>query len=294
MPGSMASSIDGVPATPTVITRLNLLNYSGEFDKDVTVPIAGLAATEVDVKTQAVGLTTLWRPDFKIAEDWSYAMSATITWVSLDVTAKVSSINAPLGSVAATGIQKSESTSGLGDIILMPLMFNYKISPAWNTNFRVSFYAPTGGYEVGSLANTGKNFWSVEPTVASIYLDPKNGREFSVFAGIDFNQENKDTQYKSGSQAHIEVTFIQHLPLLGGFAGIGATGYWYQQVTGDSGSGANYGDFKSKTVGAGPVIAYSSKVGGKDIVAELKWLHEFDTERRAEGDTLFIKVLAKF
>ena len=126
------------------------------------------------------------------------------------------------------------------------------------------------------------------------YVSPETGREFSVFAGIDFNQENSDTDYKSGNQAHIETTFIQHLPMFGGMAGFGATGTWYQQITGDSGSGATHGDFKAKTVAAGPVLAYSTKAGGTDIVAELKWLHELDTKRRAEGDTIFLKIVAMF
>jgi hypothetical protein len=296
MPGSMASSIDGVPPTETVITRLNLLTYNAEFDKGITVPIAGLVAAEVEIETQAVGLTALWRPPIEMGGKWSYAMSATVSFVSLDVTARVLPGNLPPGApaVIANSIKTSDSASGLGDIILMPLMLNYSISPEWDTNFRITAYAPTGSYDVGSLANTGKNFWSLEPTIASIYINPKNGREFSIFAGIDFNQENKDTNYKSGNQAHIEATFIQHLPLWGGIGGIGATGYWYQQVTGDSGSGATHGDFKAKTVGVGPVLAYSTKAGKTDIVAELKWLHELDTKRRAKGDTIFFKILAKF
>lgn len=296
MPGSMASSIDGVPPTETVITRVNVLTYKGEFDKDVNVPIAGLTAAEVDIESQAIGLTVLWRPAMELGDQWSYSMSATVPFVSLDVTASVVPVTIPAGTPPAitNGVKTSDSASGLGDIILMPLMLNYNINPKWNTNFRISLYAPTGSYDVGSLANTGKNFWTLEPTIASIYINPKNGREFSVFAGIDFNQENDDTDYKSGNQAHIDGTFIQHLPLWGGIAGFGATGYWYQQVTGDSGDGAIYGDFKAKTVGAGPVLAYSTKAGGIDIVAELKWMHELETKRRAEGDTVFFKVLAKF
>lgn len=37
-----------------------------------------------------------------------------------------------------------------------------------------------------------------------------------------------------------------------------------------------------------------SKVGGQDVMAELKWLHEFDNKKRVEGDTVFFKILAKF
>ena len=60
------------------------------------------------------------------------------------------------------------------------------------------------------------------------------------------------------------------------------------------GDGATFGDFEAKTVGAGPVLSYVTKAGCNDLVAELKWLHEFDTERRLEGDTVFLKVMYKF
>ena len=288
MPGSMASSIDGVPATETVIARINYLTYSGSFDKDVVVPIAGLAATQVDVESQALGLTLLWRPPIDFAQGWSYAMSTTIPYVTIEVTASVSDVS------KSVGARKSSSDSGIGDIILMPLMLNYSITPELNTNFRISAYAPTGDYEVGRLANTGKNFWSFEPTASLIYLSPRTGREFSTFGGITFNQTNSATDYKSGDQAHIESTFIQHLPMFGGVAGFGATAFWYQQISGDSGSGAKYGDFKARSIGGGPTLFYSAKTGNTDIVAELKWLHEFDTNRRAKGDTIFFKILAKF
>lgn len=289
-PGSMASSIDGVPQQATFLTRLNILNYDATFkDNELRVPIAGVVATEVDVKSQAVGLTILWRPEWgQLGERWSYAMSTTIPVMSLDVKATV----LPPG--LANGVRRSDSDSGLGDILVQPVMLNQHISKAWNMNYRVTVYAPTGDYEVGRLANTGKNYWSVEPTVASIYLNPETGREFSMFAGVTFNDENSDTNYQSGDQAHIESTLMQHLPLWGGNGGFGVSAYWYQQITGDSGSGANFGDFKAKTIGAGPLVTYGFKAGGIDITAELKWLHEFDTERRAEGDTVFLKLLTKF
>jgi hypothetical protein len=288
MPGSMSSSIDGVPATETFITRINYLTYSGSFDKNVVVPIAGLAATEVDVESQALGLTVLWRPPVEFAEGWSYAMSTTIPYVTIDVTASISEKNNSIG------VKKTSSDSGIGDIILMPLMLNYTISPELNTNFRISAYAPTGDYQVGRLANTGKNFWSFEPTASLIYLSPKTGRELSTFGGITFNQTNNATDYQSGNQAHIESTFIQHVSMFGGMAGFGATAFWYQQISGDSGSGAKYGDFKARSIGGGPTLFYSAKKGNTNIIAELKWLHEFDTNRRAEGDTIFFKILAKF
>ena len=196
---------------------------------------------------------------------------------------------------AATGpiaLNLHGKENGLGDIVLMPLMLNYNVDPDFNLNGRIGIYAPTGDYEVGRLANTGKNFWTVEPTIGAMYFGQKNGREASIFAGVDFNSENHDTNYHSGTSYHIDGTLAQHFPLLNGLAGIGLSAYTYHQITGDSGDGANFGDFKGSTTGAGPAISYVAS--GSNIIAELKWLHEFEVRNRLEGDTIFLKVVFKF
>ncbi|KGJ87350.1 transporter [Colwellia psychrerythraea] len=284
MPGSMSSFMDGVPAGQTFITRLNILDYQGSYEH--SLPFAGIEAADVDVSSKAIGLTMLYRPDIDLGENWSYAFSATIPYVDMKVSADVFTDSGDY--------RKTDSDSALGDIILMPLMINQHVNADLNINYRIALYAPTGSYEIGELANTGKNFWTVEPTIAAVYLGQKNGIEASVFAGVDFNQENDDTQYKSGIQAHLEGTFAQHFPLWGGLAGAGVTGFYYKQVTGDSGEGANFGDFKARSVGAGPTLSFVKKAGKTDILTELKWLHEFSTTKRVKGDTIFLKVMAKF
>jgi hypothetical protein len=291
LPGSMASFMDSVAPKETFLIRYNLLNYDGSIGVSEPLPIAGLVAGGASADVWGHGLTAFWRPPFEIGERWSYGMSATIPYIFADVSADVT---VPLPGGGTTTVRRSDKTDGLGDIVLMPLMLNYMVSPDYNVNFRIAAYAPTGSYKVGRLANTGKNFWTIEPTVAFMYFGQKNGRELSVFLGADFNKENRDTDYKTGTEAHIEATLAQHFPFGGGLAGAGLTGYWYEQVTGDSGSGATLGDFEGKTVGAGPVVSYASKLGGHDLIAEFKWLHEFSTKNRLEGDTLFLKVIYKF
>lgn len=289
-PGSMSSFVDGVPPSETVILRLNVLDYQGEFDDGIHVPVAGLAALDVEVDSFAVALTGLWRPPIDLGEKWSYAAAITVPYIDLDVEADVAIPNDPMQRT----VRRKDSASGLGDILLLPLMLNYNVSPALNYNFRVGLYAPSGEYEAGKLANQGKNFWSIEPTAAMIYLNPKTGRELSAFLGVTFNQENDDTDYKSGTQAHMEITAAQHFPLCGGLGGAGLSGFWYQQIADDSGDGATFGGFRARALGIGPVVSYTGKLGTNDLIAEFKWLHESGVKRRAEGDTLFLKVVLKF
>jgi len=286
LPGSMASFIDSVPLTKTFLMRANIIRYNGSVGPTKPLPIAGQTTLGADVSLWGFGLTVLWRPPLDLGERWSYAMSATIPYLMVDVDVDATST---LGSLARSG-----STNGLGDIVLMPLMLNYNVNPDFNVSFRLGFYAPTGNYEVGRLANTGKNFWTIEPVLGLMYFGQKNGIEASAFVGADFNTENEDTNYKSGTQFHVDGTLAQHFPWLGGLAGGGVSAYYYQQVTGDSGSGAMFGDFKGRTVGGGPVVSYIRKISGHDTVFELKWLHEFETENRLEGNIVWLKAVYKF
>ena len=74
-PGSMASFMDGVSPVKTFITRLNVIDYSGNFGANREVPIAGLTVLDVDVKSMAYGLTMFWRPSWgNIGEKWSFAV----------------------------------------------------------------------------------------------------------------------------------------------------------------------------------------------------------------------------
>ena len=287
LPGAMSSFTDGVPLQETFIARYNFVSWDASVAANRILPIANLVTAGADISSSANGLSLLWRPSWGDINDcWSYAMSATIPYVDLDISANIIT---PLGTA-----RRSDSISGLGDIVLMPVMLNQNFNPDFNINYRLGVYAPTGRYEVGRLANTGKNFWTLEPTVGFMYFGQKNGIEASAFLGADYNFENEDTDYQSGMQAHLDGTLAQHFPLWGGLAGIGVNGYWYEQIEGDSGTGATFGEFKGRTAGLGPVVSYATKIGGVDVVGELKWLHEFETKLRPEGDFVWFKLVAKF
>ena len=108
LPGSMSSFVDGVPPEPTIIARLNVISYDGKLSR--TIPIGGQVVANAEAKSTALGATFLWAPDWDLGANWSYAMSTTIPLVSIEVS----------GSVA--GLSKTDKETGVGDIILMPVM----------------------------------------------------------------------------------------------------------------------------------------------------------------------------
>jgi Putative MetA-pathway of phenol degradation len=64
----------------------------------------------------------------------------------------------------------------------------------------------------------------------------------------------------------------------------------YQQITGDSGSGALLGSFEGRTVGIGPVLSYVRKAGNVNFAAEAKWLPELAVEHRLKGNIAWFKL----
>lgn len=284
VPGSMASFMDGVASEPTFIVRLNYMNYQGSSSVALPRSGGGIIAN-ADATTNALAATVFWAPDWDLGwgDRWQFAMSATIPMLNMDLSGGV------------LGITRQNDRTALGDIVLIPLMVNYNVNKDLNINARLAFYAPTGDYELGRLVNNGKNFWTAEPTLGIVYFGQENGIEASLYFGVDYNWENSDTNYKSGTQIHFDGTLAQHFPFAGGLSGVGVTAYWYDQVNDDSGEGvapffAN--DFQAKAAGWGPVLSWMDKTG--TYIAELKYISDFENENRLDGDTLWFKFITKF
>ena len=293
-PGSMSDFIDAVPPSPTFIVRYNQIYYSGSVGANKAIPVAGITTFGLNATSWGEGLTLVWRPPIKMGKRWSYAMSTTIPFMQMSVSARAV---VPLPGLGLTTISRTGTRNALGDMVVQPLMLNYNVNPNFNVNFRTSLYLPTGNYAVGRLANTGNNYTTFEPTLALQYFGQKNGHEAALFIGTDFNTENNATHYQTGTEFHVDGTLAQHLPLLKGLAGIGVNSFYYQQITADSGSGATFGAFEGTTAGIGPVLSYikpKSKTGHVDFMADLKWLNEFYTKNRLQGNTVFLKAVVKF
>ena len=69
---------------------------------------------------------------------------------------------------------------------------------------------------------------------------------------------------------------------------IGAVGYLYDQVSGDSKAGAMLGDFKSRVAGAGPQIGFFLPMGDREGYLNLRAYYEFAAEHRLGGWNMFV------
>jgi hypothetical protein len=283
-PGAAASFIDTLPGRPGLAIA-NFFNfYEGSASASKRLPFGGLIAGSLDATAYSDLIVALYQTPLNLLGG-NYALGVAIPFVWLKTKGEVTG---PLGNTFTS----RDSASGIGDILFYPFMLGWTgLSGDLKSDFRFGIYAPTGDYDKGKLANVGKNYWTFEPAVMLSYISSKMGLELSAFTGMDFNTENHKTDYQTGTQFHLDVTVAEHLPLLGGIIGIGANGFYYQQVTGDSSPfDAILGDFKGRTVGIGPVLSYITKIWGKDLAAELKWLPELDVKNRLEGDYIWFKL----
>lgn len=264
---------------------MNWFNYyNGTAGATVRIPTGGLLAANLDMTTYCELFGFVYTTPFGMLGG-KYAFGALIPYVWADVK----------GQVSASGktINRSDTVDGMGDVILIPVWL------AWNKGFfkwdtRLLVYAPTGEYEVGQLANVGLNFWTFTPVVSLSYFNTDNGFEISAYTGIDFNTENNATRYLSGDVFHIDFTVAEHLPLFGGFVGLGANAWYWEQISRDTGPGAVLGSFETSTCGIGPVLSYMYPMSGHYLLAEVKWLPEADVRHKVKGDSVWFKLVFAF
>ena len=100
---------------------------------------------------------------------------------------------------------------------------------------------------------------------------------------------NPDADYQNGVVFHAEGTIAQYLPLSKSTTiGVGCNWLYYQQINGDSGSGARLGPFKGRVVGVGPSITILQTVGKVQLYGRVKWLPEVEVKNRLQGNSLWV------
>ncbi len=201
----------------------------------------------------------------------SLAVTAILGEVDVDVDATLTGSG---GETISRSV--SDSESGVGDLYPTATV-------RWNDgNHNYMTYlmggVPVGEYDEDNLANLGANHWSADLGAGYTYLNQDNGREFSAVLGFTYNFENPDTDYQNGVGAHLDWAASQFLSET---FHVGVVGYFYEQMSGDSGDGAQLGDFESSVIGVGPEVGWFLNDGAWYL--NLKGYYEFDAENRPEG-----------
>jgi hypothetical protein len=172
----------------------------------------------------------------------------------------------------------SETTTGVGDLYPQAII-------RWNNGVNNWMIYGTGDIPVGvysstNLANIGIGHGAVDAGGGYTYFNPQVGHEFSAVTGVTYNLLNPSTNYQSGIDWHLDWGASQFVSKQVFF---GAVGYFYEQVSPDSGSGDRVGAFESGVIGVGPQMGVIVPLGQIQAYLNLKAYWEFDAHDRPSG-----------
>jgi hypothetical protein len=187
------------------------------------------------------------------------------------------------GSLGPFGFSRSGSLSndatGFGD---MAPMFSLRWNQGVN-NFMtyVAGNLTVGSYESARIANLGIGHNAVDAGAGYTYFNPQTGHEFSAVLGFTYNLENTHTDYQNGVDMHLDMGASQFLTKQWQ---VGLVGYFYDQLSCDSGTGDRVGCFESRVAGIGPQVGYVFPLNEQyQGYVNLKGYKEFAAQNRADG-----------
>ena len=265
-PGANTAFGVAVPPEPGFMMANQLLMYHGSANRAV---LGG--RVHLDLKANAVydylaGLYTFKNPVW----GGRLQVGAAIPAGFVDIGAGASSV---LGSQRV-----SSYNSGLGATMMSAALFwkkghiHYKLME--------SVFMPTGYYNIHNIANSARNYWAFDTALTMGWIN-KSGLELSITPGIMLNTRNPATDYKSGNEFHLDVAVNQ---FINKHFAAGVHGYYYKQISGDSGIGAKLGAFQGRSLGFGPAILWLPQFGKGDLSVALKWMFDVDDKNRMRGN----------
>jgi len=262
---------------PGVFFSNDVYMYSGDLGGGKALPTGGRLAVGVDGAAAIDVPTALWVLHEEVLGGHA-GLSATIPFGWKNTKADVT-IAGPLGGAASGSV--SDSVFTVGDPVLGGMLGWEEGNFHWQAGLLVN--VPIGDYQEGEISNIAFHHWGADVSASATWLDPTIGLDLSASVGMTFNAENPATDYRTGNELHFEWAAVQHFNEQ---FDAGLVGYYYQQVTGDSGDGATSA-FKGLAAAIGATIGYTFKVGELPLSTRLKFYHEFATENRAEGNAVF-------
>ncbi|NUS68567.1 MAG: transporter [Ensifer adhaerens] len=268
----------GLLAPPGTYVQNDTYFYFGELKGNKQLPLGGEIVGEVDAKLFGDFVTGLWvMPEEVLGGNLGFTAVVPFGGPNVDAT-----LSAPRAGRSAS---VSDSIFTIGDPVLGATLGWHEGDFHWTANASVN--VPIGDYQKGELANLSFNRWAGDFTVAGTWFNPETGLDLSGAAGFTFNGENPATDYRTGTEFHAEWAVTQHFsPQFSA----GVAGYFYQQVTGDSGAGARLGPFKGRIAAIGGTMGYNFKMAETPVSLTLKVFQEFGAKNRPEGTAGFVTI----
>lgn len=276
------ASLAAIAPTPDLTVTLLPYYYSGSADRSKTFPRGDTLVAGVD---SHVGLVNM-----QLAYAWDSKLFGGVPMIGLSWGAGNNGTSANLlASLPSASPQAAVSDSVSGGTDLYPIA-----TLSWNKgNDNGMVYLtgdiPVGAYDAKRLSNIGIGHGAIDAGGGYTYLDQKTGYEFSAVAGLTYNLENPQTNYRNGIDSHLDWAASR---FLSESWQLGIAGYVYYQLTDDSYPtegviGAlrqqELGGFRSRVAAVGPELGYLFKMGQQTGYLNLRAYSEFWARNRLEG-----------
>lgn len=263
---------------PGLYFQNDLYFYRGDLGGNKQLPTGGRLAVGVEGSAVIEIPTLIWiAPEMVLGGNLGLTTTVPIGWKRTEADATLAR---PSGRNITGAV--SDTVFTIGD----PLVGAFVGWHAGNFHYQVGTLVniPIGDYQDGEISNISFNHWGADIFAAATWMDPTIGWDISGVVGMTFNAENPATDYKTGNELHFEWAAVKHFNKQ---IDAGLVGYYYQQVSGDSGEGANR-PFKGRVAAIGATIGYNFMLAETPMAARVKYFHEFAAENRAEGDAVYL------
>lgn len=255
--------------------------YDGSAKADRQFVVGGNVVAGIDATIVGDFPSVLWVPSTNF-------LGGTLgLGVSVPYGAPIVDVNAILTGPGGQQIARSAHDSALvvGDPVATAVL-GWK-SGKFHAQVAGTVNIPIGAYRKDQLANLSFHRWIADASVAGTWNDPKSGWDISGKAGFTFNGRNDYTDYKTGTEFHLEGSVEK---TLSPHVSIGALGYYFKQVSGDSGSGARLGAFEGEVAALGATAALNVQLGRSPATFRMRAFKEFDVANRLEGKAFFLSL----
>lgn len=265
----------GIVPPPGFYFENDVYSYSGRLSAGRQTQIGGAVLANVKVEARVDFATPTWVTPLEILGG-NLGFALTLPFGQPRVSA--GALIAAPRSGRAFGAKLRDSAFLFGDPVVTSFVGWHAGNFHWQVGGAVNI--PSGTYRADSLSNLSFNRWIGDLYAAATWLDPKIGLDISGAVGFEINGKNDATDYTSGNAVHVDVAVSQYLSKE---ISVGALFAHYQQITGDSGSGAVLGPYKGRVTAVGGTIGYSFVVAGTPVTTRLKILREVNVENRPQG-----------
>jgi hypothetical protein len=267
-----------VPEGPaTYILAPYLAGFSSRTLRDAAgnaVSSIGPAKLEIDVSTWQALAMFIGYPGTKVL-DANYGFMGMVTYGETTVAGRLSQ-------AGGSGLNFNAESTGLGDLMLQPLMLTWSKGP-WDTAVNYAFWAPTGDFDPAG-GGVGLGYWThLLRGAVSYSLDEYRMKSFTLATSYDVNSKKDGMDLRPGAHLNVEVGY-NHVSSAKLQLGVFGWGTW--QVTDDTGAAAVAPEVHDRVFGAGAYVSYWFKPGKCGILG--RYVRQFAARDQFEGDTVAI------